>query len=190
MSTGGLDPDPPSCQKQDGCQPRSTVHKTRGAHTDMQTRTCSTTHMWDLISFVEVMGDPSLQWRYILHQNDAGPSRHGPLYGLQHLALITGRRQFFFSFLGWGDRRGVCIGIDLIQLLAPLWGNGTSREERRGNASLPYTALRGSQIISIKSADFITLAKKENRKKNPIIGLLISHLHQKDDIYILIVSEW
>lgn len=143
----------------------------QGARTQTYRRTCSTTHMWDSISFGEVMGDPSPQWRYILHQKDAGPLRHGPLYGPtgSHIWLSSAADGRFF---GWGESGGE-VGTEGVPWY---WLDSITRttvrerylkgKREKETHHCPYTALRGSQIISIKSADFITLAKKKRKKSN------------------------
>lgn len=134
-------------------------------------RTRSTAHMWDLISFDEVMGDPSPQWRYILHQNDAGPLRQGLLYGPtgSHIWLSSAADVRFFGRGDSGGEVGTEGGASVLT-----WFNysphceGTAPQGKRKKEThhCPYTVLRGSQIISIKSADFITLAKNGKKKKS------------------------
>lgn len=185
MSTARLDPDPPSCQKQDGCQPPSTVHKTRGT----QTHTLNCTHVGlDFlrrgngrpISSMKIY--PSSEWCWTFKTRAAIRA-----HWLSHLALISGRRQVFWV-RGFGMEGGASV-LTWFNYSHHCEGTAPQGKREKETHHCPYTTLRGSQIISIKSADFITLAKKE-KKKNPIIGSLISHLHQKDDIYILIVSDW
>lgn len=148
----------------------------QGLHTQTcrrsHVRTHSTTHMWDLISFGEVIGDLSLQWRYILHQNDAGPLRHEPLYGPtgSNIWLSSTADVRFFGFF-WVRGFGRGSGREALVLT---WFNyshhceGTLPQGKREEEThhCPYTALQGSQIISIKSADFITLAEKRKKKSN------------------------
>ncbi len=106
MSTAGLDPDLPSCQKQDGCQLPSTVHKTRGA----QTHTLNRTHVgldflrqgngWPIFSMKIY---PSSEWCWTFKTRAAIRA-----HWLSHLALISGKRQFFWvRGFGRGSRRGV-----------------------------------------------------------------------------------